>query len=106
MKALNVAMIIAVSIFSFSTPIISMDNDMQKKMTDESGAMASAVFAGGCYSRLLILLDKTAAADVIGRRRFFLLLSVYHRDPVASFGYESTNPPPSRIAKPIFYCNY
>jgi len=49
MKTLNVAMIIAVSIFAFSTPIISMDNDMQKKMTDEPGSMASAVFAGGCF---------------------------------------------------------
>ena len=49
MKTLNVAMIIAVSIFAFSTPIISMDNDMQKKMADESGSMASAVFAGGCF---------------------------------------------------------
>jgi peptide methionine sulfoxide reductase msrA/msrB len=42
-------MIIAVSIFAFSTPVISMDNGMQKKMTDASGSMASAVFAGGCF---------------------------------------------------------
>jgi peptide methionine sulfoxide reductase msrA/msrB len=49
MKTLTVAMIIAVSIFAFSTPVISMDNGMQKKMTDASGSMASAVFAGGCF---------------------------------------------------------
>ncbi|MBT8371983.1 MAG: peptide-methionine (S)-S-oxide reductase MsrA, partial [Deltaproteobacteria bacterium] len=49
MKILNVAMIIAVTIFALSTPGISKDNDMQKKMTGESGSMNSAVFAGGCF---------------------------------------------------------
>ncbi len=49
MKTLHLAMIVAVSIFAFSTPIISMDNDMQKKMTGASDSMNSAVFAGGCF---------------------------------------------------------
>jgi peptide methionine sulfoxide reductase msrA/msrB len=49
MKTLNVAMIIAVTIFALSTTSISKDNDMQKKMTGESGSMNSAVFAGGCF---------------------------------------------------------
>lgn len=49
MKILIAAMIIAVSIVALSTPILSMDNDMQKKMTGESGSMDSAVFAGGCF---------------------------------------------------------
>jgi peptide methionine sulfoxide reductase msrA/msrB len=49
MKSLNLAMIIAVTIIAFSTPIISMGNDMQKKMTGESDSMDSAVFAGGCF---------------------------------------------------------
>jgi peptide methionine sulfoxide reductase msrA/msrB len=49
MKTLNIAMIIAFIIFVFSTPIISMDKDMQKKMTGESGSTRSAVFAGGCF---------------------------------------------------------
>ncbi|MBW1841416.1 MAG: peptide-methionine (S)-S-oxide reductase MsrA, partial [Deltaproteobacteria bacterium] len=42
-------MIIAVTIFALSTPSISKDNDMQKKMKSESGSMRSAVFAGGCF---------------------------------------------------------
>ncbi len=49
MKTLIVAIVIAVSIFAFSNPIISMDNDTQKKMKDESGSLNSAVFAGGCF---------------------------------------------------------
>jgi len=49
MKTLHLAMIVAVSIFAFSTPIISMDTDMQKKMTGASDSMNSAVFAGGCF---------------------------------------------------------
>jgi peptide methionine sulfoxide reductase msrA/msrB len=49
MKTRNLAMIIALNIVAFSTPIISMGNDMQTKMTDESGSMGSAVFAGGCF---------------------------------------------------------
>jgi peptide methionine sulfoxide reductase msrA/msrB len=49
MKTLNIAMIIAVAIFVFSTPIISRGNDKQKKMAGESGSMRSAVFAGGCF---------------------------------------------------------
>ena len=49
MKTLSLAMIIAVTIFVFSTPIISMENDMQKEMTAESGSTRSAVFAGGCF---------------------------------------------------------
>ncbi len=42
-------MIIAVSTFALSTPIISMDNDMEKKIASESGSIRSAVFAGGCF---------------------------------------------------------
>ena len=42
-------MIIAVTIVAFSTLSISKDNDMQKKMKDESSSMAAAVFAGGCF---------------------------------------------------------
>ncbi|RLC07046.1 MAG: methionine sulfoxide reductase [Deltaproteobacteria bacterium] len=49
MKTLNYAMIIAVSTFALSTPIISMDNDMEKKIASESGSIRSAVFAGGCF---------------------------------------------------------
>jgi peptide methionine sulfoxide reductase msrA/msrB len=49
MKILNGAMIIAGTIFALSTPIISMGNDMQKKMAVESGSMRTAVFAGGCF---------------------------------------------------------
>ncbi len=49
MKTLNFAMIIAVAIFAHFTPIISMANDMQKKMAGKSGSMRSAVFAGGCF---------------------------------------------------------
>ena len=49
MKTLRLAMIIAATIFVFSTPSISMGDDTQKKMTGESGFMGSAVFAGGCF---------------------------------------------------------
>ena len=49
MKTLNVAMIIAGTIFALTTPIISMGNDTQKKTAGESGSMNSAVFAGGCF---------------------------------------------------------
>ena len=49
MKTQNIAMIIAVSVFSFSTPIIGMDNTTKKKMTGEADSMTSAVFAGGCF---------------------------------------------------------
>ena len=49
MKTIKTAMVIAVSIFAFSTPIISMDNETQKKMQADSGSLKSAVFAGGCF---------------------------------------------------------
>lgn len=49
MKTISIAIIIAVTIFVLSTPIISMDNDIQKKMAEDSGSMRSAVFAGGCF---------------------------------------------------------
>jgi peptide methionine sulfoxide reductase msrA/msrB len=49
MKTLNFAMIIVVTIIALSTPIISMENDMEKKIASESGPIRSAVFAGGCF---------------------------------------------------------
>ena len=49
MKTLYIAIIIAVTIFALTTPIISMDNDTQDKMAMDSGSTRSAVFAGGCF---------------------------------------------------------
>ena len=49
MKTLYFAIIIAVTIFALTTPIISMDKDKQDKMAMDSGSMRSAVFAGGCF---------------------------------------------------------
>ncbi len=49
MKTLNAAMVIAVSIFAFSTTLMGMDNDTQKKMQGDSSSLNSAVFAGGCF---------------------------------------------------------
>jgi peptide methionine sulfoxide reductase msrA/msrB len=49
MKTLHFALIIAITIITLSTSVISMDNDLQKRMAGDSGSMRSAVFAGGCF---------------------------------------------------------
>ena len=49
MKTLHFALIIAITIITLSTSVISMDNNVQKRMAGDSGSMRSAVFAGGCF---------------------------------------------------------
>lgn len=49
MKTTGFALIMAITIIAFATPIISMDNDTDTKMDMETDSTQTAVFAGGCF---------------------------------------------------------